>query len=84
MLKDVGAKLSNKLAVLVVDLNLMRWRPAKPNININNFLGTKVSPYKYIIWIILSAAWCGLSSVCSQYSYPHSIHLIEVGQSLRA
>ena len=29
MLQDIGAKLSNKLAVLVVDLNLMRWRPAR-------------------------------------------------------
>ena len=29
MLQDIGAKLSNKLAVLVVDLNLMCWRPAK-------------------------------------------------------
>ena len=35
MLKDVGAKLSNKLSVLVVDLNLMCWRPAK---------------YKYYSW----------------------------------
>lgn len=31
MLKDVGAKLSNKLSVLVVDLNLMCWRPLGHN-----------------------------------------------------
>ena len=29
MLQDIGAKLSNKLAVLVVDLNLVSWRPAR-------------------------------------------------------